>query len=336
MTLLIALLIFSALIFIHELGHFLVAKRVGIAVHEFSIGMGPVIFATQKDGTQYSLRAFPIGGFVRMAGMDPEEADHPEGFNRKSVGQRMAVIFAGPFMNFLLSLLLFVFVFMVIGTPSHSNVVGGVIPGRPADKAGIQKGDRIIAINGQKVNDWDDLVNIIYQNPGQSLRITVLRNGNRIEKTVTPELDPEANVGLIGIKQAWEKQGFISSIILGLKQAYAVTVVILTTLILMITGQVPPEIAGPVGVVQMIGQAARSGTAIVLNFAGILSLHLGLLNLFPIPALDGSRLVFLAIEGLRGKPLNREKENFIHLIGFALLMILMIIITYRDILRILG
>lgn len=335
-TLLVAVIIFGLLIVTHELGHFMVAKMVGIRVHEFSIGMGPVVLSTRKGETVYSLRAFPIGGFNRMAGMEPGDLEDERGFNKKSVGQRMAVIVAGSAMNFLLAIFLFIFVFMGIGVPSNTTVVGGVLPGRPAEQAGLQRGDRILAVAGQEVDNWRELVEIIHRSPGKPLNLLVERAGKQMQFTVTPEMDPQSKVGLIGIEQMWKQLGFFSSILRGIQQALAVGVLILTSLVQMVTGQVPAEVAGPIGIVQLAGEAARLGLASVLDFAGLLSLNLGIINLFPIPALDGSRLIFLGVEGVRGRPVNPERENFIHLIGFALLILLMIVITYQDLLRIFG
>ena len=332
-TALAAILIFGLLIATHELGHFLVAKMVGIRVHEFSIGMGPVVLSWKRGETIYSLRLLPIGGFNRMAGMESGDFQDPRGFNTRSVFQRMAVIASGSLMNFLLAIILFIFVFMGIGVPSNTTTIGGLLSGRPAEKAGFQVGDRIVSINNTNVNTWGQLVEVIHKNPGQKLQVIVERDQQSLLIPVVPELDPQNKVGLIGIEQTWVKLGLFSSILLGIKQALAVAALIITSLLKMITGQLPAEVAGPVGIVQMAGEAARLGLANVLNFAGLLSLNLGIINLFPIPALDGSRLLFLGIEGIRGRPVNPEKENVIHLVGFALLIFLMLVITYQDLLR---
>ncbi|WP_227766612.1 RIP metalloprotease RseP [Zhaonella formicivorans] len=333
MSVLITILILGVLIIAHELGHLLAAKAVGIKVHEFAIGMGPKIIGYQAKETLYSLRAFPIGGFNRMAGMEPGDEDDVRGFNTKSVGQRSLVIAAGSLMNFILALTLFIIVFMGIGIPSNQNVVGRVVPGGAAELAGLQAGDRIIAINGEKTASWDELTAIIHKNPERKIEITVLRENKKMAFAVTPRLDPKHKVGLIGIERAWEKQGFLNSIMLGVKQAVGVSILLVTSLVQMIIGKIPADVAGPVGMVQLVGQAVEFGLASVLNFAAILSLNLGLINLFPIPALDGSRLIFLGLEKLRGQPLQPDKENFIHFVGFFLLIALMLLITYQDIVR---
>lgn len=334
MSILWSIIIFGLLILVHEFGHFITAKRNDVKVNEFSLGMGPKIFDTKKGDTIYTLRLLPIGGFVRMAGMEDQDQDDPRGFNKKTVGQRMAIIFAGPLMNFITALLLFILAFMVVGIPSNNNVIGEVLQGQPADLAGLQPGDRIVDINGEKVETWQDLVTIIHGSPGEEVVLTIHRDDRVQVVKVVPRKDPESGFGLIGIMQSWERKGLFTATSLGLKQAYEFTKLLVVSLVQMITGAIKPEVAGPVGVVSMVGEVSRFGIGSLMTFAGILSINLGLINLFPIPALDGSRLVFLAFEGLRGRPVDPAKENFIHLIGFVLLMALMVIITYQDILRV--
>lgn len=336
MNLILAILVFGVLILVHELGHFLVAKSVGIHVHEFAIGMGPLICSKTVKGTKYSLRLFPIGGFNRMAGMEPGDEDNPKGFNTKSVGKRIAVISAGSIMNILLALVAFIIIFALLGVPSQSNVVGEVNAHGPAAQAGIQAGDRIVAIDGIPVDNWNEIVEKIHPSSGKELSLTLLRSGEQFEVTVIPEYDPENKIGLIGIRQSIERTGFFEAIVLGVKNTVALTVSILVGLVQMITGRIPAEVAGPVGIVSILGDVAQFGLANILSFTALLSLNLGIINLFPIPALDGSRLIFLSIEGIRGKPVPPERENFIHLVGFALLIMLMLFITYQDILRLIG
>jgi regulator of sigma E protease len=333
-TIILALVIFSILIMVHEGGHFLAAKKAGIKVEEFAIGMGPAIWQVKKGETVYSLRAFPLGGFNRMAGMEGPDLDDPRGFNRQPLLKRMGVIAAGSGMNFLLAVLIFIFVFMVLGIPADINVIGRVEPGMPAARAGLQPGDKILMVDNTPVNSWRDLVHQIYQHPGEEIILTIERDGRQQRVTLTTIRDPQSGVGMIGIGPTWERQGLWTSIILGLRQAYEITRLIILSLVQMVTGKVAPEVVGPVGIIQLVGQAATYGLANVLNFMAVLSLDLGLINLLPIPALDGSRLVFLSLEAVRGRPISAEKENLIHLIGFALLMGLLILITYHDLIRI--
>lgn len=333
-TAVLAILIFGVLILVHELGHFIVAKATGIRVEEFAIGMGPKIFGVKYGETDYSLRALPIGGYNKMSGMEPGTEDDERGFNSKSVFQRMMVIIAGSLMNFLLAIVLFVLVFSFIGVPANSNVIGDTIEGFPAEQAGLKKGDQLTAINGEPVNNWLELTQIIQKNPEQNLTITVQRENTILQIDVVPKKDPETGLGMIGIRDSLKTYPVWTGLKLGTERAIAILVLIVTSLVHIVTGQAPAEVAGPVGIVQMIGEVAQYGIGTVFNFAALLSLNLGLINLLPIPALDGSRLVFLAIEGVRGKPINPERENFVHLVGFAMLILLMILITYKDILRI--
>ncbi|BCV21125.1 RIP metalloprotease RseP [Moorella sp. Hama-1] len=334
MTIILALIMFSVLVLVHEGGHFLAAKRAGIKVEEFAIGMGPALMQGKKGETTYSLRAFPLGGFNRMAGMEGPDLDDPRGFNRQPVYKRMVVIGAGSGMNFLLALVLFIMVFMVLGIPADVNVVGRVEPGMPAAQAGLSPGDRILQVNNTPVSTWREMVDLINKHPGEKLTLLVERGGQQRQVTLTSTRDPQSGVGLIGIGPTWERQGLWRSITLGTRQAVEITRLIILSLVQMVTGKVAAEVVGPVGIVQLVGQAATYGLANVLSFMAVLSLDLGIINLLPVPALDGSRLVFLGLEAVRGRPINPEKENFIHLIGFALLMGLLILITYQDLIRI--
>ncbi|KUO52288.1 MAG: hypothetical protein APF76_04435 [Desulfitibacter sp. BRH_c19] len=333
-TVVLTIIIFGILILVHELGHFILAKATGIRVEEFAIGMGPKLLGIKHGETDYSLRLLPIGGYNKMSGMESEQENDEKGFNKKTVLQRMMVISAGSLMNFLLAIVLFVLVFSFIGVPANSNIIGDTIAGFPAEQAGLQEGDQLTAIDGEPVNDWVELTQIIQNNPERPLTITINRDNELSEVTITPQKDPETGLGLIGIRDSLMTYDVWSGLKLGAERAVSILVLIVSSLVQIITGQAPAEVAGPVGIVQMIGEVAQYGIGTVFNFAALLSLNLGLINLLPIPALDGSRLVFLAIEGVRGKPISPERENFVHLIGFTLLILLMILITYQDIIRI--
>lgn len=335
-TFVVSVLVFGLLIFIHELGHFLVAKRVGIRVLEFALGMGPKLFGFQKGETLYSLRLFPIGGFVRMAGMEPQDLDDERGFNKKSVWQRMAVISAGPAMNLVLAVFLFASIFAFIGLPRPEPIIGEVIPGHPAAAADLQPGDRVLAINGEKVGSWAEMVALIQKHPGQPLTIEVQRGQERLKIKLVAEsrrTDDGQELGFIGIGQALGRQNPLEALKNGLLQTIGIVFFWFKALALMISRKMAPDFAGPIGITQMIGEATRSGLTNLLSLAGALSANLGLINLLPIPALDGSRLLFLLLEAVRGKPIDPARENFIHLIGFAVLIFLAIVIAYQDLLR---
>lgn len=340
-TFIASVFVFGILILFHEFGHFIVAKMVGIKVYEFSLGFGPKLLALPRGDTSYSLRLFPLGGFVRMAGMDPNEElaeeDQDRGFNRKTVWQRIAVIFAGPFMNFFLAALLFAMVFASQGQPvaSSGTGLGDVIPGYPAQIAGLAAGDRIVAVDGKPVDKWTDLVTFINERPEKNISVVVLRDGSELQFELTTIKDEDGR-GLIGIYPAEEyiAVGPLQAISLGIEWTGRFTVVIMDFISKMIFGQAPAELGGPVRVVSEIGKAAQIGFVILLKLAAILSINLGLFNLFPIPALDGSRILFLFWEKIRRRPVDPVKENFIHLVGFGLLLLLMVIITYNDILQV--
>ena len=335
LTIITAVIMFGVLITAHELGHFVIAKASDIKVEEFSIGMGPAIFSRKKGETLYSLRALPLGGYNKMAGMDPgDDMDDPRGFNKKSVFKRMAVLAAGSLMNFVLAAIFFAIVFMSIpADPTNENIVGNVLEGGVAAEAGLQTGDVIMAVNDTEINTWMELVNIIHNKPNEELVLTIQRGQDIFKVNVIPEYDKELGIGLIGINPKYQKLGFFQAVWTGFARTVSLTVMVLQAFVQMFTGKTPLEVAGPVGIVQIVGQAAEVGIINVLQLAGLISLQLGLINLFPIPALDGSRIIFTGIEGLRGKPVDPDKENFVHFIGFVFLMGLMLLLTYQDLVR---
>ncbi|ACV63945.1 membrane-associated zinc metalloprotease [Desulfofarcimen acetoxidans DSM 771] len=332
--------VFAMLIFFHELGHFAVAKLAGIKVHEFSVGFGPKLFGKLHGETTYNLRLLPLGGFVRMAGMDPaDEADYADerAFNKKSILQRMAVIFAGPLMNFFLAALLLAFIFMAQGYPAGTTTgVDKVLPGYPAEKIGLVSGDKIVAIDGRSMDSWEQVAEYINQRPDKQIVITVERDAAKRSFDIVPVKD-ESGHGKIGIYPAQEmkKMGFFTALYSGAEYTVKATWFIISFIGKMFVHEAPVDLGGPVRVVWEIGQAANTGFYHLLQLAAFLSINLGLFNLFPIPALDGSRVVFLFWEALRGKPVDPSRESFIHLVGFVLLLVLMVVITYNDLLNLL-
>lgn len=346
-TLIAAILVFGLIITVHEFGHYLFAKLTGIRVEEFAVGMGPKLVSKKWGETVYSLRLIPMGGYCRMTGETGEEAyqptekPDPRRFDQKPALVRLAVAVGGPLMNFLLAFVIFSLIFVMLGVPEgYTTQIGQVLPGKPAEAVGLQAGDRIIDINGQPVDSWDEMVELIHQSAGKELQLTVNRDGQELKIAVIPELDQENKVGLIGItpqEPKWRPLGVWAGIGEGLKRTYEFTSLTLQGLLQMVTGQASSaDIAGPVGIVNMIGESARFGLIYLANLTALISISLGLFNLLPIPALDGGRLLFILIEIIRGRPVNPARENMVHLIGFALLLILMMLVTYRDILRLLG
>ena len=325
-----ALAIFCVLVLTHEFGHFIVAKACGVYVEDFSVGMGPRLLHYQGKETDYCLRLLPIGGWCKMVGED-EESDNPRAFCHKTVAQRMAIVAAGPLMNFISAAILFVVIFMMIGTYSTQPVVGSTIEGTPAAEV-LQEGDRLLTIAGREVADWDDIGVIVNSLPaGESFNVTVERAGEQLELEFTPYYDEETAGWKLGIYPTEEKQKLGKAIALGFTQTYLFTKELILAIVGMFRGTVPVDVGGPVAIVSVIGDAASYGIQSVLLLAAYLCINLGLVNLIPLPALDGSRLVFLAVEGLRGKPIDPKKEGLVHFIGLMLLLGLMLLITYHDI-----
>jgi len=339
LTVVLALIIIAVLILVHEAGHFVAARRIGIPVYEFSLGFGSKLFSTKKDGVEYSLRLIPLGGYVRMAGEEPGDANNPNGFNHRTPLEKMIVSFAGPFMNFVLAILIFIYTFAVIGIaqPVDDAILGEVIKDKPAYEAGLQSGDRILEVDRQKVSSWQDFVGIIQDEPaGQPILLTVQREGKNLALSVTPTVNESNGKSMLGVYSQieYERQGIITSIKMGFIQTYQMTVLLLQGLGMLISGGASTsDLAGPVGIASMVGEAARGGIVYLLSFSAFLSINLGILNLLPIPALDGSRFVFAIVEAIRRKPMDPEREGFIHWLGFLFLMGLIVLATYNDILR---
>jgi len=339
LNIVIALIIIAILILFHELGHFIAARRIGIPVYEFSLGFGYKLISVKKGETEYSLRLIPLGGFVRMAGEEPGDMASPDGFNTRTPLEKMRVSFAGPFMNFVLAALIFIYTYAVIGVPQPMNdaIIGEVIKDKPAYQAGLKPGDKILAINDQKITSWNNFVETIQKNPaGKSLQLTISRNQETKTLSLTPVKNESTGKSIVGVysQVTFERQGILTAVKLGFVQTYQMTVAMLTGLGMLFTGGVSTaDLAGPVGITNMVGEAARSGFVYLLSFTAFLSINLGILNLLPIPALDGSRIVFAMVEAIRRKPMDPEKEGYIHWIGFLFLMLIMLLATYNDIVR---
>ena len=329
-TAIVAILVFGLLVFFHELGHFGVAKTVGIRVHEFAIGMGPKVLHYQTEETLYSIRGLPIGGFVKMEGED-ESSNSQDSFSQKSIPARMSVIFAGPFMNFLLGFLCFFVIFYSIGSPS--TVIDQVIPDSPAERSGLQEFDQVVAVDSVETATWEQLVETIAASEGNEITVQVRRDGEVIDQVIKPTFDEQTGRPMIGIVPGTQRS-FLTAVRAGYEQSKMILTEILKFLQRLIRGQADTaEVAGPVGIISLVGQASRSGWIDVVGLAGLISINLGIMNLLPIPALDGSRLVFLVLEALRGRPVDPEKEALVHMVGITLLLLLMIVITYKDILH---
>jgi regulator of sigma E protease len=337
-------LIFTLIVVVHEYGHFITAKKMDVKVNEFAVGMGPLVWSLQKGETLYSIRLLPIGGFCSMEG-ETDDSDSPRALNKKKPGQRLIIFVAGAVMNFLLAWLLLA---LVIGVRGYgTNVVASVEPGMPAAQAGLQIGDKITAINGRKVQELQDITTFLQDKTvEENYTLDVIRS----DKTETYlqikaqwiEEDGRLRFGFSTTRSHWNifrniKNGFITS--------YQMVAQVMGGLWQIITGQVGvKDLAGIVGIAQISSEAWNEGikislwTAIenMLLIGALLSSNLAVMNLLPLPALDGGRILFTLIEIIRGKAINPEREAMIHFMGFVLLMGLMIFILYNDIMRIVG
>lgn len=338
----LALLTLAVLILVHEIGHYVVARRIGIPVYEFSIGFGKLLWSrTNKDGVQFSLRLIPLGGYVKLAGEEPGDTEVPDGYSNRTPLEKMAVSFAGPFMNFVFAALLFIVTYAIVGVsyPATEPVIGMTMPGKPAAVAGITTGDKILSINDKVIMDWTDLVATISSQPvGSTLKLNVERDGQALVINVNTTKNDVNGKSIIGVqpKIIFVREDLLKSISMGFQQTYKMTALMFEGFRMLFSGAVPvSELSGPVGITNMIGEAYESGWDSLFMFAGFLSVNLGIMNLLPIPALDGSRIVFAIIEAIRRKPLDPEKEGLVHMIGFFFLIGLMIFATYNDVIRLL-
>jgi regulator of sigma E protease len=326
-----AIFVFLLVILLHELGHFTVAKLVGIKVNEFSVGMGPKILQRQSGETKYTLRVLPIGGYVKMEGEDEDSSD-PRSFGNASALSRIGVLAAGAFMNFILAIVVLSVVSFNIGIPN--TTIDKIESNSPAQSADIIQGDKIVEINNTKIENWEILVDTINSSkPGKELEIDIIRDNTAKTVTVMP-VEQEDGRRVIGIRPQYEKT-LISSIKGGFEKTGMFIGLMFDFVKMLFRGEVSTnDLAGPVGVISEVGKAAEMGFTNLLLMLGFISVNLGFFNLLPIPALDGSRLVFAFVELVRGKAIDPNKENFIHLMGFAFLILLMLIVTYKDLIRI--
>ena len=337
LTILAAIFVVGVLVTVHEFGHFITAKMTGMRVDEFAIGFGPKIYQ-QKDGeTLYSLRAIPLGGYNKIAGMDPDDPVEPNAFNSKPIPARMLVILAGALMNFILPIILFSGIFMVEGRLQLVNepVLGTVVDEMAAARAGLKAGDRIVTIDGKNVKTWTDVVLNLRMAGTEEVTLTAERNGVLQTYKMTPMFDKDAGRPLIGVSPKFSKEslGFFGSIKEGFIYTKNIGLSMVSGLYRIVSGNAPADVAGPIGVAQMAGQVAEKGLLPLMNFVAFLSINLGVINLLPLPALDGGHFVLLLLEALRGKPLGGKAMTNIQMVGVALILALTVFSTFKDITR---
>ncbi|WP_339175590.1 RIP metalloprotease RseP [Solibacillus sp. FSL R5-0691] len=413
-TVIAFILIFGSLVFFHELGHFLFAKKAGIMVREFAIGMGPKIFGMTKGETVYTLRLLPIGGYVRMAGEDTDTVELQPGyrvalitneenivekiilnqkthyqnvifleveradlerelwiegydeddqfirynvsrtasivengtdqmiapldrqFNSKSVGARAMAIFAGPLFNFILAFFIFLIIGLIQGIPSDEPIIAEVVDDSVASSAGLVDGDKVVKVNGQPISTWEQLSTQIFNNPNKTVTFEVERPaGNEIIELTPKAVEQEGGqpYGQIGVMRSIEKNP-LQAVVYGVEETYNMIITIGKLVGKLVTGQFSIDaLSGPVGIYKTTETVVTFGLYNILYFAAMLSVNLGIMNLLPLPALDGGRLLFFAVEAVRGKPIDRQKEGMVHFVGILLLMILMVVVTWNDIQR---
>lgn len=329
-----AIIAFGAMIFFHELGHFLVAKRAGVLIHAFAIGFGPKLCSWRRGPTTYSINVLPFGGYVRMEGEDTGGEPVAGSFQSKPVGWRIAIIGAGPIMNLALAVLILTVMAATGGVPAGaSNRVGTLEPGWPAAEAGMKPGDVIVAIDGAATPTGEQVIQTIHGSVGRPLQLRIKRGDEEFTLTVTPRLDPQRNIGRIGFQPepTWARLGVPQALVWGAQQTVRYIAFLGNAIGMLIReGQFFRNLGGPLAAGQMLAQAAASGAQLFLSTAASLSIIIGVFNLLPIPALDGGRLVFLLVEAVRRRPFDPRREGLVHMVGFALLLLLLFVLTVRD------
>lgn len=345
MTLIYFILILGVIILIHEFGHFIFAKKAGVHVYEFSIGMGPCIFKFNRknDETDYCVRLLPLGGFVQLAGEEIEDdksIPSDKKLGSKTFGQKFMTVIAGIMMNFILAIVLLFIVALTSGALQNKPIVGEISKDYPAYTSGLQTGDQFLTINGKSVNTIDKLTLQLQANTGKTLHAIVDRDGKQVSVDLNPKeiIEGKEKVYKYGFAIVDEKEyGLIASIEYAFSKTISLVHQMIFVLFYLITGQISlSSLAGPVGIYDVVGNAANTGFISLIYLTAFLSINVGFINFLPLPAFDGGRILFLIIEKIKGSPVEPKFENTIHSIGFLLLMMLMIFITYNDIIRLIG
>jgi len=343
----VALTVFclGLVVVIHELGHLLMAIRLGVRVERFTVGFGPELFGWTSRKIRYSVCAVPLGGMVKLAGeFQDDRAGKRDEFFSQPWYRRNLIALAGPAMNYALAFVLFTIVAGVWGIlqPSTQPIVGEVIPGLPAAAAKLQENDRVLTINGKSVASWEEMANAIHQNPEKAVALVIERAGadgqasQKLHLVLTPKLDPQLGLGLIGIMPRVDKikpgvKGSFKAACVDLKMWTLQPLHYLSSKVRRFEG--PKELSGPIGIAQMVTKATKEGLAYVIYLIAIISTGLGLFNLFPIPILDGGHILLYTIEGIIRRPLSRRAMQVANAVGLSLVMVIFLYASYQDVMR---
>ena len=346
------IVVLGILIFVHEFGHFLVARRLGVGVTKFSFGFGPKLFGVTRGETEYLVSAIPLGGYVKLVGESdgdqvPEELKG-RSFFHKPIGVKMAVVAAGPLGNLLFAVLVFWVVFLG-GVPALTPKIGSVVADSPAAQAGLAGGDVVVRINGEKIATWEDLaLRIRKSGAGREITLTIRREGKEFDVMVSPEVKEgksifgekilEPRIGIVaGQEIVRQKLGPVQAFFRAGKETGRLVELTVMTVVKLVTRVLPSEtLGGPILIAQLAGDQARQGISPFVYFLGLLSVNLGILNLLPIPILDGGHLLFFSIEAIRRKPLSHEVRALAQQVGLAIILMLTALVFYNDIARVLA
>ncbi len=343
------IIVLGILIFFHELGHFLVARLFGVGVEKFSLGFGPRIVGKTVGMTDYRISLIPLGGYVKMVGEEPDSEIEPylipKSFTHKSVIKRFLIVAAGPFFNLLLAVIIFFLVFQISGTYVLRPLVGEVDTPSPAARAGLQKDDLIVGINGKAVTSWEEMAAQIAESGGRPLAVVVDRAGQRLTLDLRPELTTTQNLFgedvqryVIGIRSAGDvipkKLSFVDAVQMSFARTWEITKLTVLSVVKLIQGKLPATtLGGPIKIAQMAGAQAKEGMMNLMVFTAVISINLGILNFLPIPVLDGGHLLFFTIEMISRRPVSIKVREIAQQFGIFLLILLMIFVIYNDIIH---
>jgi regulator of sigma E protease len=348
-TIIATIVVLGILVFVHEFGHFLLAKLFKVRVEAFSLGFPPKLLSKKIGETEYRLSVIPLGGYVKLFGENPDEdvplEERPRAFSFKPLWHRALIVLAGPGFNLLFCVLALFLLFSVTGIPYVTTIIGSVKPDSPAAQAGLQPGDKVLEVSGQKVQRWDELSAYIRDHGERPVSLTIQRQHQELQLSITPERMEATNIFgqkvsavLIGVSSsedlAVERVGIFRAFGEGAVYTYRILVLTVVSIYKLITQEIPvTTLGGPILIAQVAGKQAELGISYLLHFMAILSVNLALLNLLPIPILDGGHMLFILWEAVRGKPLHVKHREMAQAIGLMLILALMLLVFYQDIMR---